>query len=77
LHRRNRYQLALFRFRNYLALRGIRQAKVEEFEPVRHNICPVCGSKMLFLDYQKKRPPDEIKFGEKMDDWKYILARPT
>jgi len=64
-------------FRNYLALRGIRQAKVEEFEPVRHNICPVCGSKMLFLDYQKKRPPDEIKFGEKMDDWKYILARPT
>jgi len=65
------------RFRNFIALRSLRQANMEEFEPVKHNICPVCGSKMLFLKYQKKKPPDDARFREKIDDWRYILARPT
>jgi hypothetical protein len=32
---------------------------------------------MLFLKYQKKKPPDKLEFGERRDDWKYIVARPT
>jgi hypothetical protein len=65
------------RLRNFLALRSLRQANMEEYEPVRRNICSVCGSKMLFLKYQKKKPPDEVKFGERIVDWRYIVARPT
>jgi hypothetical protein len=34
--------------------------------------CPNSG-----LKYQRKKPPDEMGFGERIDDWKYIVARPT
>jgi hypothetical protein len=65
------------KYKRFLVQRSLRDANLEEFEPRRHNICPVCGQKMLFLKYQRKKPPDEMGFGERIDDWKYIVARPT
>jgi len=65
------------KYKRFLVQRSLRDANLEQFEPRRHNKRPVCGQKMLFLKYQKKKPPDELEFGERIDDWRYIVARPT
>jgi len=72
------------RFRKYLHQSSIRQSKKEEFKPLGWKICPVCNSRMYFVAYRKKGPPErnwwegrELKFGERLVDWAIVLRKPT
>jgi len=72
------------RFRKYLHQSSIRQSKIEEFKPLGWKICPVCNSRMYFVAYRKKGPPErnwwegrELKFGERLVDWPIVLRKST
>ncbi len=67
------FQKLKAKYNRFLVQRSLSNANLKEFEPRRNNICPVCGQKMHLL----KKPPDEIEFGVRIDDGKYIVARPA
>ena len=70
------------RFRSFLRQLSLRQSKLDEFETIGRNICPDCGSKMMFVMYRKKGPPErglwegrKLLFGERLRDWLIILDK--
>jgi hypothetical protein len=56
----------------YLMQGSITQWNLDDSYEKRVQTCPVCGSQMEFLMYQKKGPPKYAVFGLKIEDWRYI-----
>jgi len=59
----------------YLMQGSITQAILDDSYDKKAQTCHVCGAQMEFLLYQKKGPPENIAFGSKLEDWRYILSR--
>jgi Putative transposase len=50
----------------------ITQTSILKFMGKHIQKCHECGNVMEFIEYQKRKPPDSEKFGDKITDWAYI-----
>lgn len=68
-------------FRRLAGLWSMKQATLGEFVvPKRRGgevRCPRCGALMDFVLYDRPPPAENVPFGSKLDDWRYLPASPA